>query len=136
MLNIDLNNAPEALKSSLVNLVVLPFWYIAIYLFNPDFFIKNDFSLILAFCFCFTVIGSILLAFYTFYLTEKKHDFFDLHAAIGTALAQVTVHSFLIVVFYVMKQFLESDYFFHIYLVTYFFGLIWRAVKTHFKNKN
>lgn len=60
---IDFTKIPEKLKSFLINLMLIPFWYIAIYLFHPIFYTNSDLIIIFFMCVGLTIVSSILFAF-------------------------------------------------------------------------
>lgn len=56
----DLSNAPDSFKAVLIYFFPMPFWFVAIYLFNPSLYTKLDLFTIGCFAFCFNVGSSML----------------------------------------------------------------------------
>ena len=66
----EINNLHITLKALLLNLFLMPFWYIAIYLFNDDFYHNADIIIIVVFSLVLSVISSMSVA----YLFELSGD--------------------------------------------------------------
>lgn len=66
-------------KSTIIGIAVLmPFWYISIYLINEKLFFNLDFTLRIAFCFCFsTVLYFCQLSFLIIDMSLKNIEDFD-----------------------------------------------------------
>lgn len=65
-------------KSAILSLVVLfPFWFVSIYLFNRPLYNQGDLYIIGALCFCFSVTYfalNLLLAALAIYITESEDE--------------------------------------------------------------
>jgi hypothetical protein len=55
-----LKDIPLKLKNFLVNSALLPFWYVAIYMYLPSVYNTNDLWLIISFCICLTLLSYII----------------------------------------------------------------------------
>lgn len=58
----EIDEANEVIKGKALNLLVLPFWYISLYLFNNEFFVKQTFITLIAMCIALTLTSCFILA--------------------------------------------------------------------------
>jgi len=70
-MTIDTSKISEQLKSLLSYSIILPFWYISIYIFNIELYNSNDLILLTSICICLTLISSILCSIMAFILIDK-----------------------------------------------------------------
>lgn len=124
MVSLDLTNAPDEIRGALVNIFVLPFWYIILYLFHRDFFLSNDTLLIIAFCLCFTIVGGIMMAYISFFSDQSRTKIFSSHSAIGGILLQIIYHSLLVLLLLSFNTLTGREAGLKTYLVFYFAPLL------------
>ncbi len=84
----DINNAPKSLKSFLITLVTIPFWYICVYIYYPELYETKDHFLIFCFCFCINLICTFIISISSTDFGDEKHVL-DLRVALMT----VIIHS-------------------------------------------
>lgn len=66
MFNISLENiskSPKKLKSLLSLIILLPFWYCAIFFLHPDFYNDNHYSILLCISFCMSVFFTYIIVY-------------------------------------------------------------------------
>jgi len=119
---IDFSKLSTNLKNVLVNIILIPYWYISIYIFHPNLYNTNDRLLILAICFGLTLISSFLTSVYL--INPKKDDFiFDENIVIPSSILQSLLLSIIIFLGYLSKLYFKIIFLFHGFLITYF-GLL------------
>jgi hypothetical protein len=119
----DINKAHFGIKAIALNLILLPFWYVAIYLFNNDFYIKGDYIIIIAMCIALSMISSfftsILYDKITSSLNKTKYNIINL---MGITIMILTIWLSILIVFFYSIGFL-----FNIYIYFYWFLVIYSA---------
>jgi hypothetical protein len=58
----EVNESNEIIKAKAVNLLLLPFWYVSMFLFNKPFYSKEDTIIIVAMCIVLSLISSFSLS--------------------------------------------------------------------------
>jgi hypothetical protein len=61
-MNIDFEKLPKELKNMFINIILIPFWYISIYLFENELYVSGDTALTLSVCVTLTFTISALFA--------------------------------------------------------------------------
>lgn len=134
---IDIKGFPLRLKNMLVNAFMLPFWYVAIYLFGPSIYNQSDIFLILSICIALTA-ASAFLAYANVYVDEMTHKQrkdkikpFD-HVIITKALTyQMVYMSFLMMISYLIPRLTPVTRFeFYGFVLVYFSPWVLYMFKT------
>jgi hypothetical protein len=149
----EIKDLHVTIKAILLNCGLMPFWYVAIYLFNNDFFQKSELILILSLCVVIILSASFFFTaiFFVAHLQDKAinnntetFSFFDYSLTsiilLGTWLAT------LIFIFYSVDFFTNYKIIFYYFVVLYFAPLALYALllianyflnvkKTSIKNK-
>ena len=117
----ELNESHDSLKAIALNLFIIPFWYVAIFLFNNEFYKSSDNIIIITMCIVISLISSIL---FTFLLTKtdpentSKNIFFE--KMIGSIAILTIWLSALIFVIYSLGFLFSIYLYFYWFLVIYF----------------
>ena len=116
---IDIEKIPKYLKTFLINLVLIPFWYISIYIFNNTLYKTQDFLIIISLCICLTIVSSILMSII---MTNSEKDAYILeeNVVIPTVSVQVILLSTVIFLGYTLKVTTGKLLNFYGFLITYF----------------
>lgn len=67
----ELNESHETLKAIAISSFLIPFWYVAIFLFNNEFYNSSDNIIIFSMCFVITFCSSVG---FTFFIGELKFE--------------------------------------------------------------
>lgn len=131
MVSFDISKAPERLKNLLCLVVILPFWYITVHLFHPEFFLRADLFLISAYCIIFTLISFIIFGDFAVVQSRTKAkennlpsediSVFSLDEIIISILYQALYHCFLLLILLILENIFEVKFFYKTYLGFYFF---------------
>ena len=62
MTNIDFNSLPLDFQNILATFLVVPMWYVVIYVFGPEIYATNDMILIFSICISLSLLSSLILA--------------------------------------------------------------------------
>ena len=131
MINIDLGSAHPNVKSLLILTVLLPFWYITLHIFHPNFFNRSDLILKIAYCLCLSFCSSIL---YGRLIMESEDGgsekgFFHFQILAISTIAQISWQSILIFIFYLYAEFNGEIVLFSTFLTIYITpGLLYNIV--------
>lgn len=114
-------------KSKISVLFLLPFWYLAIYLFNIELFNSSDLVLKIVICFCISLPAESIFSFYFYKLMisnqeDKGEEIDDSYLVDSSVFILLLWLSFLILVAYTSKKYL----WFYIpfdYLILWFYVL-------------
>ncbi|AUC84757.1 hypothetical protein CW731_05365 [Polaribacter sp. ALD11] len=119
---IDFEKIPKKLKYHLINLVLIPFWIISIYLFGNELYIANDFLIISCLCFCLTlcsyIVSSFLISLWNFNPEVKKKELI-----IFSIFFQTMFLSALIFLGYVFNLICKLKFEFYSFIITYFVSI-------------
>ncbi|GGE23101.1 hypothetical protein [Psychroflexus salis] len=119
---IDIDKIPRHLKTLLINSVLLPFWYISIYIFHPKFYKTDDFLIIASVCIGLTIVSSLLTSI-ILTLSEKEAHILEENIVVPSVAIQVILLSLIIFLGYLFKVFFDKIFYFYGFLLTYF-GII------------
>jgi hypothetical protein len=119
---IDFTKIPKDLKSVLINVIILPFWIVSIYIFEQDIYKSNDYLIISALCISLTIISSFLTSL-IFIINNNNHYFLSEKVVIPSVAIQVFLISGVIFIGYLFKVLLNIEFLFYGFLSTYF-GII------------
>lgn len=122
----NIGEIPIYLKNMLLNVLLLPFWYIAIYLFSPEIYATGDILLLLSICISLTMISSIIASILVNLNEEKEKRVspFDTANVVGALLIQVFVLSLLLIISFLVPKFVGFIFEFYGFVITYFVILI------------
>lgn len=116
---IDITKIPENLKNLLINIILLPFWIVSIYIYNPELYRSNDFLIIGSVCICLTIISSILMS-YVLMNTKKKQHILEMEILIPSIALQSILLSLIIFLGYIFDVIFGYIFLFYGFLTTYF----------------
>ncbi|MCA0133922.1 hypothetical protein [Winogradskyella alexanderae] len=119
---LDIDKIPKHLKTLLINSVLLPFWYISIYIFHHEFYKNDDFLIIASVCIGLTIVSSLLTSI-ILTRSEKDTNILEENVVIPTVAIQVILLSLIIFLGYLFKVFFGKIFHFYGFLLTYF-GII------------
>lgn len=108
MTMIDISKIPKRLRTLLINLILLPYWYISVYIFHPSLYNTGDFLIIISVCIGLTIISSF---FSHFVISNGKSHFLEENNVILATALQIILLSSIIFLGYLSKVF----FFTHIY---------------------
>lgn len=76
----DFNKLHVSLKGiSLIVAVLMPFWFISIYLFNKPLYNQQDPYILFSFCFCFSLLWFFISNFFAYFLDSNFEESKDLN---------------------------------------------------------
>lgn len=115
----DINDSNDVIKGKALILLLVPFWYFSLYLFNLEFYQKNDLILMLSFCFIVSLL-SVFLVSYFVDVFLKKHISEYLNTVTASVIILIIWISFLIFSFYSLKIFLDIKVLYYWFILIYF----------------
>ncbi|RKS03199.1 hypothetical protein [Flavobacterium sp. 102] len=120
----ELNESHESLRGFALNLFLIPFWYVSIFLFNNEFFISNDIVIIFAMCFVISISSSGFLTFLLDLINtdENQKDIF-FHEMTVSIVLLCSWLSLLIFVIYTLGFLFNIYIYFYWFIIIYFFPL-------------
>jgi hypothetical protein len=119
----EINDSNEFIKAKAINLFLLPFWYVSIFLFNYEFYSKSDSLIIIAMCIVITLTSTFSLSLIIEKLNiingdNTEDDNYLYHSSISVILLIIWL-SILIVLFYSLGFLFNVYIYFYWYLVIY-----------------
>ena len=120
----ELNESHASLKAIALNLFIIPFWYVAIFLFNNEFYKSSDSIIITTMCIVISLVSSVFFFIFLIKIEVNTSDniFFE-KMMVSTAML-IAWLSVLIFVFYSLGFLFGIYLYFYWFLVIYFFPLI------------
>ena len=120
----ELNESHASLKAIALNLFIIPFWYVAIFLFNNEFYKSSDSIIITTMCIMISLVSSVFFSIFLIKIEVNTSDniFFE-KMMVSTAML-IAWLSVLIFVFYSLGFLFGIYLYFYWFLVIYFFPLI------------
>ena len=120
----ELNESHASLKAIALNLFIIPFWYVAIFLFNNEFYKSSDSIIITTMCIVISLVSSVFFSIFLIKIEVNTSDniFFE-KMMVSTAML-IAWLSVLIFVFYSLGFLFGIYLYFYWVLVIYFFPLI------------
>lgn len=117
----EISESHDTIKAFALNLFLLPFWYVAIYLFNNEFYVKADTLILISMCIVISIVSSLITSLLydaiNSALDSTPNAFFD-SMAISTIILSMWL-SILIVFFYSLGFLYEIYIYFYWFLVIY-----------------
>lgn len=118
----EINESHDFIQAKATNLFILPFWYVAIYLFNNEFYVKADSLIIVSMCIAFTLISTFSTTFLFIRINSKKDEYSDFFSNTVVSVAFIMAWlAFLIILFYTL------GYLFNIYIYFFWFLVIYSS---------
>lgn len=118
----EINESNEIIKAKAVNLLLIPFWYVAIFLFDNSFYYIGDTIIIVAMCIVLSLVSSFSLSICLdeFINQNNKSDNIYLYTmSISVALLSVWL-SLLIFIVYSFGFLFNQFIYFYWFIVIYF----------------
>jgi hypothetical protein len=120
----EITESHDTVKAIAVILFLIPFWYVAIFLFNNEFYKSSDNLIILAMCIVISMISAVLLSFFV-QNNEAKYQNNTILEHMGVSVTILIIWlSILIFSFYSLGFLLNIHIYFYWFLVIYFAPLI------------
>lgn len=120
----DLTKFPSELKNLLSNSIMLPFWYISIYIFSPSLYNSKDYLLIGSICVTLTIIASIITSSMVVGMSKTNEKILDTNITFLSIFFQIITISPLIFICYIYSVLFNKILFFHYFILIYFLLLI------------
>lgn len=117
---IDFSRIPLEVKNLLVNILLLPFWYLAIYIFHPNLYQSNDFFIILSVCICLILISSLVTSIVFVNINKGKNHILNSTIVYSSVVFQIFILSVLIFLSYLFKVYFNEIFLFYGFVLTYF----------------
>lgn len=115
----EISEAHDTIKGLATNIFLIPFWYVAIFLFNKEFYISADSIIIFAMCIVLSFISSFLLVFMMLQINKRReYSLFD--DLIPSVVVSITWLSILIFIIYTLGFIFNIYIYFYWFLVIYF----------------
>lgn len=136
----EINESHDSLKALSLNLFLIPFWFIAIFLFNNEFYSSNDTLIILVMALVISLFSSTFLSLSIHLLHNKYNKDIPLMEQMGISIILLCAWISLIIFFvYSLGFFFKIFIYFYYFLVIYFIPLILTFLVVfinHTDNKN
>ncbi len=121
----DLGESHDSMKSIALNLIIIPFWYVAIFLFNKDFYLNSDTIIITLFSIIISFLSSMLFTFFLNKMDEKNSTPADMFGNMIASIAILSIWlSFLIFTTYSFRFLFNQEIYFYWFVVIYFTPVI------------
>jgi hypothetical protein len=123
----EISESHSFVKVLAISLILAPFWYLALYLFNYDFFKTEDIILKTVFCTSISVASSLALgnlsARYNRYAKDKKEIAFEVFVLVAIYINCIYL-SLMLFVGYSIQYFTEYSIIFYWFLFIYLLPII------------
>jgi hypothetical protein len=121
----EITESHDTVKAIAIILFLIPFWYVAIFLFNNEFYKSSDNLIILAMCIVISMISAVLFSIFVHNIYEAKNENKTILEHMGVCVAVLIIWlSILIFSFYSLGFLLNIYIYFYWFLVIYFAPLI------------
>lgn len=140
----EINNLHTSLKAIVLTIFIIPFWYVAIYLFNNEFYKSADNLIMLAMCIVLSLVSTVLTSA-MFYKAEEEinetseEDWYVIYLYSNSIFLLCYWLSLLIFTVYSLGFLFNIYIYFYWFLVIYFIPLIslalYFAIKTYYAYK-
>jgi hypothetical protein len=134
----EVNESNQIIKAKAVNILLLPFWYVSIFLFNNSFYSKADIIINLAMCIVLSLVSSFLLSVgLSQYIQPNKNENNLYLNAISISVAFLCVWlSLLIFIVYSFEFLFNQFIYFYWFIVIYFIPIFILVLFALIKEKN
>lgn len=68
----ELEESHDSIKALALNLLLIPFWYVAIFIFNNEFYVSSDIIIKLAMCIVISISSSVLFTIFLYKIDAEK----------------------------------------------------------------
>ncbi len=122
-IELNLGKQPQGILALLSNVLLLPFWYIAIYLLAPELHhTKNTVAIILAVCISLIIISSLMVAFLIILgiPSYRKNHLLDAKVTLLNLFIQIVLISGLLFLVYTLNAICNTTINFYDFLLIYF----------------
>lgn len=121
----ELNESHDSVKGLALNLLLIPFWYVAIFIFNNEFYKSADITLIFAMCIVISFTSSVLFTIFldNIYTEVKEEKTFFENMVISIAMLIIWI-SALIFIVYSLGFLFKIYIYFYWFIVIYFMPII------------
>ena len=120
----DFKNIPLELKNLLVHSLMLPFWYMSIYVFYPELYNKSDSIIIYATCICLTICSAFIASMLTLATEKEEKDILHRNIVYPSCVIQISWFSLLFIISYVSKKVWNNTFEFYGFVLTYFIFML------------
>lgn len=121
----DLSESHESIKGLALNLFLIPFWYVSIFLFNREFYKTSDSIITVCLCVVISFLSSILLSLFWNKIDLKNNRKVELFANMVTSIGVLIMWlSFLIFITYSFGFLFKQYIYFYWFIVIYFAPVI------------
>lgn len=122
----DIQESNHFIISIIISLISIPFWYLSIYTFNPDFLLRSNLLLISCSCFCLNTSSLFILSICTHHLLNEDNDSGANFAAMISlaTMIQVFILSIMLFIGHTTTFFFNSILYFYSFISIYFFLII------------
>ncbi len=124
---IDIDKIPKDLRNYLITVTTLPFWYISIYYFFNNIYLKNDFILIGSICISLAIISNFIASIIAITEFKEKNDnanLFQFEIVIFSTFIQCFWLGFLIFLGYLSSKLIGLKFEYYGFLIVYFSGFL------------
>jgi len=122
----DIKSIPKDLKNMLINVWLLPLWYVSIYIFSPTIYKEQDIILTVSICIGLTSISSMIsiIVSKTLISDDEKVGLFDYSIVALCFTLQLVWLSLLIFFSYLYSIYVGEIFRMYGFLLTYFLVLV------------
>jgi CDP-diglyceride synthetase len=121
----DLSESHDSIKAISLNLILIPFWYVSIFMFNKEFYKASDSLIVISFCIVLSFLSSMLLAFFWNIIDIKNNIKVDFFSNMNTSIGVLTIWlSALIFITYSFGFLFKQYIYFYWFIVIYFSPII------------
>jgi len=121
----DLSESHDTIKAISLNLILIPFWYVSIFMFNKEFYKTSDTIIIISFCIVLSFLSSMLLAFFWNIIDIRNKVKVDFFSNMNTSIGVLTIWlSTLIFTTYSCGFLFKQYIYFYWFVVIYFSPII------------
>ena len=116
----DFKNLPEDLTNLLSHSLMLPFWYVAIYIFHPELYSTNDYILITALTVCLTISSATITTSIIVLVSNGTEGLLDKKVVYPSIYFQIVFFSSILILSYIFKLVTGCTFEFYGFVLFYF----------------
>ena len=140
----EINNLHSSLKAIVLNIFIIPFWYVAIYLFNNEFYKSANNLIMLAMCIVLSLVSTFLVSIMFHKAHEEvnensEEDWYVIDLFSNSISLLCSWLTILIFIIYSLGFLFNIYIYFYWFLVIYFSPLVvfalFFAIETYYANK-
>lgn len=129
---VTFKDLPKDLTRLLSHSLMLPFWYVAIYIFHPELYSTNDYILITALTVCLTISSATITTSIIVLVSNGTEGLLDKKVVYPSIYLQIVFFSSILILSYIFK--IETGYTFKFYGFVLFY-FIPKIIITYRLNK-